>query len=97
MTSWTAIIRAQTWGSATNSGSDFQSKLPDEIRRQWEFQLSKFENEEGDQQVTVESFFGFLRSHVKSEEAMDNATFLKNHHLTKTQRPKGTTKKGQGL
>ena len=51
-----------------------QSKLPDEIRRKWEFQLSKFENEEDDQQVTVEYFFGFLRSHVMSEEAMDKST-----------------------
>ena len=91
-------LRAQTRGSATNSGSDFQLKLPDEIRRKWEFQLSKFENEEGDQQVTVEFFFGFLRSYVKSEEAMDNATFKAKPSPYKgpkgQRRKKITTKKG---
>jgi hypothetical protein len=48
-----------------------QSKLPDEIRRKWEFQLSMLENEEDDRKVTVEYLFNFLRSHVMSEEATE--------------------------
>lgn len=50
-----------------------QSKFPDEIRRKWEFQLSKLENEEDDRQVTVEYLFDFLRSHVMSEEATEKS------------------------
>lgn len=50
-----------------------QSKLPDEIRRKWEFQLSMLENEEDDRKVTVEYLFNFLRSHVMSEEATEKS------------------------
>ena len=68
-----------------------QSKLPDEIRRKWEFQLSKFESEEDDKQVTVEYFFGFLRSHVMSEEAMEKSTFKQKGMPSKG--PKGQRRK----
>lgn len=50
-----------------------QFKLPNELRRKWEFQLSKLENEEDDLKVTVEYLFEFLRSHVMSEEAAEKS------------------------
>jgi hypothetical protein len=50
-----------------------QSKLPQEVRRKWEYELSKIENEEEDKRITVEYFFDFLRSHVMSEEASETA------------------------
>ena len=49
------------------------SKIND-IRRKWEYELSKLENEEEDKRVTAEFFFDFLRSHVMSEEAIEKST-----------------------
>ena len=62
-----------------------QSKFPDEIRRKWEFQLSKLENEEDDRLVTVEYLFDFLRSNVMSEEATDKSTSKPRMSPKKTQ------------
>ena len=62
-----------------------QSKFPDEIRRKWEFQLSKLENEEDDRLVTVEYLFDFLRSHVMSEEATDKSASKPRMSPKKTQ------------
>ena len=53
----------------------FQSKLPNDIRRKWEYELSKLENEEEDK-----SFFDFLRSHVMSEEAIEKSTPNRSTH-----------------
>ena len=65
--------------------SILQSKFPDEIRRKWEFQLSKLENEEDDRLVTVEYLFDFLRSHVMSEEATDKSASKPRMSPKKTQ------------
>ena len=48
-----------------------QSKLPQAVRKEWEYDLSKLEKEEDDRLVTVEYFFDFLRAHVMSEEAAE--------------------------
>ena len=48
-----------------------QSKLPQMVRRKWEYQLSTQENDEDDLKVTVDYFFRFFRSHVMSEEAAE--------------------------
>ena len=53
---------------------NFQSKLPNDIRRKWEYELSKLGNEEEDERVTTEFFFDFLRSHVMSEEAIEKSS-----------------------
>ncbi|KAK3755477.1 hypothetical protein QZH41_017632, partial [Actinostola sp. cb2023] len=50
-----------------------QSKFPQAIRRKWEYELSKIENEEDDKKITVEYLFNFLRSHVMSEEAAETS------------------------
>ncbi|KAK3740123.1 hypothetical protein QZH41_001270 [Actinostola sp. cb2023] len=50
-----------------------QSKFPQAIRRKWEYELSKIENEEDDKKITVDYLFNFLRSHVMSEEAAETS------------------------
>ena len=65
----------------------FQNKLPNDIRRKWEYELSKLENEEDDKRVTAESFFDFLRSHVMSEEAIEKSTPNRSTHPRMSNRP----------
>ena len=66
----------------------FQSKLPNDIRRKWEYELSKLENEEEDKRVTAEFFFDFLRSHVMSEEAIEKSTPNRSTHPRMSNRPR---------
>eukprot|EP00112_Aurelia_sp_Birch-Aquarium-sp1_P003268 Seg1363.25 transcript_id=Seg1363.25/GoldUCD/mRNA.D3Y31 product="hypothetical protein" protein_id=Seg1363.25/GoldUCD/D3Y31 len=65
----------------------FQSKLPNDIRRKWEYELSKLENEEEDKRVTAEFFFDFLRSHVMSEEAIEKSTPNRSTHSRMSNTP----------
>eukprot|EP00112_Aurelia_sp_Birch-Aquarium-sp1_P020558 Seg5323.2 transcript_id=Seg5323.2/GoldUCD/mRNA.D3Y31 product="hypothetical protein" protein_id=Seg5323.2/GoldUCD/D3Y31 len=66
----------------------FQSKLPNDIRRKWEYELSMLENEEEDKRVTAEFFFDFLRSHVMSEEAIEKSTPNRSTHPRMSNRPR---------
>eukprot|EP00112_Aurelia_sp_Birch-Aquarium-sp1_P024796 Seg7999.2 transcript_id=Seg7999.2/GoldUCD/mRNA.D3Y31 product="hypothetical protein" protein_id=Seg7999.2/GoldUCD/D3Y31 len=66
----------------------FQNKLPNDIRRKWEYEFSKLENEEEDKRVTAEFFFDFLRSHVMSEEAIEKSTPNRSTHPRMSHRPR---------
>ena len=69
-----------------------QSKLPDEIRRKWELELSKLENEEDDLKVTVEYLFDFLRSYVMSEEAAEKSSSKEKSKLREDLKKRRTFK-----
>ena len=70
----------------------FQNKLPNDITRKWEYELSKLENEEEDKRVTAEFFFDFLRSHVMSEEAIEKSTPNRSTHSRMSNWPRYKTR-----
>lgn len=73
----------------------FQNKLPTDLRRKWEYELSKLDNEEEDKRVTAEFFFDFLRSHVMSKEVTEKSTPNRSTHPRMSNRPR-MQNRGQG-
>lgn len=67
-----------------------QSKLPQLVRKKWEFELSKLESEKDDKKVTVEYFFNFLRAHVMSEEASEVTNVPQKPRVTEERRNTGS-------
>ena len=57
----------------------FDMKLPRELKEKWEFELTKYDNDEEDKEVNIKKFFQFLEGHVLSKES---------HEDTKNSSPK---------
>lgn len=52
----------------------FDTKLPRELKEKWEFELTKYENDEEDKEVSIKKFFQFLEGHVLSKKVHVDTT-----------------------
>ncbi|XP_015772515.1 PREDICTED: uncharacterized protein LOC107350789 [Acropora digitifera] len=50
----------------------FDTKLPRELKEKWEFELTKYDDDEDDKEINIKKFFRFLEGHVLSKEAHDD-------------------------
>ena len=50
----------------------FDTKLPCELKEKWEFELTKYDDDEDDKEINIKKFFRFLEGHVLSKEAHDD-------------------------
>ena len=50
----------------------FDTKLPRELKEKWEFELTKYDDDEDDKEINIKNFFRFLQGHVLSKEAHDD-------------------------
>ena len=50
----------------------FDTRLPRELKEKWEFELTKYDDNEDDKEINIKKFFSFLECHVLSKEAHDD-------------------------
>ena len=50
----------------------FDMKLPRELKEKWEFELTKYDDDEDEKEINMKKFFRFLEGHVLIKEAHDD-------------------------